>query len=100
MAIWIEVVAPRPKNPTNPYPMGDFDNYEKACTDKLSGAGFYKDDKQILESHFFKRYTLGSEQPFFRIHASLSGWATCPSDLEASEDVLDQADTISIEEIE
>lgn len=111
MAVWVDFVCKRPKKPTNPYPIGDIDNYDKAALDGmktvkgyehalmdgLKSFGFWEDDKQIVELHSFKRFTLGSETPHIRMNVSLHGWVLSPRPVTA--DVLDQVDTISIEEL-
>lgn len=90
--VWIEFVCKRPANPANSYPMGDIDNYVKGVLDSTQGKAFFEDDKQVESLRATKRYALGSEEPHISVWVGLSS--------PASEDVLDQPDTISIEELE
>ncbi len=97
LAVCVEFVCPSPKKPTNPYPMGDIDNYTKALFDSVQKAGFFNDDKQIVEVHATKRYVYPGEEPHITMLVSLEGFGVT---FEYSEDVLDQPDTISMEELE
>lgn len=90
VAVYLEFVLPRPANPANPFPMGDKDNYEKAVYDALQGRAFFEDDKQVVFGAAFKRYAAKGEEP----HITML-WG----DMSGVEDVLQQPDTISIEEI-
>lgn len=49
---------PKPKNPTNPYPVGDMDNYMKSILDAITKNGTYwHDDVQVTSVNAVKRYT-------------------------------------------
>lgn len=55
--IEIEFICRRPKNPSNPYPLGDLDNFEKGILDCLVKTElFLKDDIQIIKLIATKRY--------------------------------------------
>lgn len=65
---WTFFVLPRPMNPANSYPIGDLDNYEKACWDSVSKhGGIIIDDKQIVKGNNIKRYAFGSEQAHIQL---------------------------------
>ena len=63
-----EFVCKRPKNPTNQYPRGDIDNFEKALYDAITNSGVvWKDDVQISTVKASKRYTVGREKPCIHV---------------------------------
>ena len=90
VGMYFEFVLPRPANPANPYPMGDTDNYVKAVLDVLQGRAYVEDDKQVVFEAGFKRYAAKGERPHITV---LIG------DMADEEDVLQQFDTISLEEL-
>ena len=103
--VLVSTVCKRPKNPANSFPIGDVDNYAKAILDAITKAGImWKDDKQIVTLIVGKRYAEEDEEPHHFVEAShfLEGldlgnlWVT-PL---VSEDVMDQPDTISLEELD
>lgn len=64
IACLIEHVVQRPKNPSNPYPVGDIDNYDKAPLDAMVKSGcFFEDDIQVVFMISIKRYANDREQP-------------------------------------
>jgi len=62
LAVTITVLCVRPKNPANPYPVGDVDNYAKAALDALQHAGILPDDKHVVGLQVFKAYAVGSQR--------------------------------------
>lgn len=55
--ITVEIICYRPKNPSNIYPRGDNDNYEKSYYDSITYAGIaWDDDIQIIKNTTSKRY--------------------------------------------
>lgn len=90
--VYLEFVCKSPAKPANPYPMGDTDNYIKSVLDSMQGRAIFEDDKQVTLVTGFKRYAAKGERPHILM---LVGEFT-----EGSEDVLDQPDTISTEELE
>ena len=57
-----EIVCYRPKNPSNSYPRGDNDNYEKAIYDSITYAKLvWEDDIQIVKNKSYKRYQKDGE---------------------------------------
>jgi Holliday junction resolvase RusA-like endonuclease len=90
--VWIEFVCVRPAKPANRYPIGDIDNYIKSVLDGTQGKAFFTDDKQVESIRATKRFALKGETPHISVWVGLSN--------PTSEDVLDQPDTISIEELE
>ena len=58
-----EVVCRKPKRPSNKYPRGDNDNYEKGIYDAITYAGMvWEDDIQIVENYTHKRYQEQGEE--------------------------------------
>ena len=65
----LTMVIKRPAKPTNPYPRGDIDNYEKAAYDAVTTAGvMWEDDVQIIHSVTCKRYADEGEEPHTYLH--------------------------------
>jgi len=62
VAVEITVLCKRPKNPANPYPIGDVDNYAKAVLDSLQGNGFILDDKQVVRLTVMKGYVQSKDE--------------------------------------
>ena len=61
-------VCKRPKNPTNQYPRGDIDNFEKALYDAINASEMvWVDDTQISRVKADKRYTAGREKPCIHV---------------------------------
>ena len=61
-------VCKRPKNPTNPYPRGDIDNFEKALYDAITNSEtVWVDDTQISLVNASKRYTIRREKPCIHV---------------------------------
>jgi Holliday junction resolvase RusA-like endonuclease len=59
----IDFICKRPKNPSNAYPVGDLDNYEKGILDALVHCGlFLRDDIQIIKLSSTKRYQKSKEE--------------------------------------
>ncbi len=55
--IEMEIVCYKPKKPSQVYPRGDNDNYEKSYYDSITYAGIaWDDDVQIIENKTTKRY--------------------------------------------
>ena len=72
----VEFVCSKPKNPANPYPKGDIDNYIKAIWDGLNGKWGFGDDRQIVSVTALKRYqNPAEEEPHIRITVRRT---TCP----------------------
>lgn len=102
--ILVTCVCTRPKNPANPYPRGDVDNYVKGIMDAITKEQIiWADDKQVVDCHIHKRYADEDETPHTYVEV-----AFYDDDLNRdhryftpaiSQDVLDQPDTISIEEM-
>lgn len=62
--LMVTFICSRPKNPSNPYPRGDIDNYEKAFYDAITKAQcVWKDDAQITHVDAAKRYAAAGETP-------------------------------------
>jgi Holliday junction resolvase RusA-like endonuclease len=89
-SVYIEFVCTPPKKLSNPFPRGDTDNYIKGVLDAINKRAIFEDDKQVQLLTGFKRYAAPGELP----HIFMT-WGEYSSDM----DVLDQIDTISIEEI-
>lgn len=61
--IHIDFICKRPKNPSNAYPVGDLDNYEKGILDALVHCKlFLNDDIQIIKLSSTKRYQKNKEE--------------------------------------
>ena len=88
--VFLEFVRKSPKKPANDFPMGDVDNYAKAVLDSIQGLAFFEDDKQVTDLRVMKRYAAKGEAPHILMIVG---------EPQESEDVLDQPDTISIEEL-
>lgn len=58
-----EFVMPRPKSSKFTAPSGDLDNFAKAIWDSLQIAGFFADDRMIMQASLSKRYCTEGEQP-------------------------------------
>ncbi len=87
-SVYLEFVCPRPAKPTNPFPIGDIDNYIKSVLDSTQGKGWFTDDKQVVSIQGFKRYAAKGEDP--HIMMACDEWVD-------SEDAL--SDAISLEDI-
>lgn len=48
-------------------PAGDCDNLAKGPMDALTKAGYYGDDRQIVDLHVTKRFPRAGEQPHIRV---------------------------------
>jgi Holliday junction resolvase RusA-like endonuclease len=94
--VYLEFVRSKPTKPANSFPMGDIDNYIKSVLDSIQGHGIFEDDKFVQVVTASKRYVAKGEKPHITIVWNDPGSKDDPH----SEDVLDQSDTISIEEIE
>ncbi|MDM0006469.1 RusA family crossover junction endodeoxyribonuclease [Variovorax sp. J22G73] len=49
-------------------PLGDIDNFAKPLMDVLTQAGWYGDDRQIVQTHLCKRFPEQGEVPHIRFH--------------------------------
>jgi Holliday junction resolvase RusA-like endonuclease len=58
----------KPKKPSNPYPVGDIDNYVKSFFDAANGVLFF-DDKQVCSLSAKKSYVNENEGIFFQINS-------------------------------
>jgi len=56
-AVEIEFICRKPLSPSNPYPVGDVDNFLKGPLDAITKVGmFWVDDVQVLDLRGKKRY--------------------------------------------
>lgn len=61
--ITMEIICYKPKKPSQEYPRGDVDNFEKAYYDSITYAGIaWDDDVQIVENVTSKRYQEEGEE--------------------------------------
>lgn len=68
--VWLalEVVVRKPKKTVKKRPSGDRDNHEKGVFDAITQAGgYWKDDDQIVEGPFLKRWAADDESEGYRI---------------------------------
>ncbi len=66
--ITMEIICYRPKKPSQVYPRGDNDNYEKSYYDSITYSGIaWDDDVQIVENITSKRYQEEGEEYGCRI---------------------------------
>jgi Holliday junction resolvase RusA-like endonuclease len=56
IAVVVHFYCKRPKNPSNPYPIGDIDNHLKSILDALNEWAWH-DDMQIVKIEATKRYS-------------------------------------------
>lgn len=70
VVVTLEFVCSSPKNPANPYPVGDIDNYIKAILDNIQGKAFFADDKQVTKCLATKRYTRAGEEAHIKIEVN------------------------------
>lgn len=56
IAVVVHFYCKRPKNPSNPYPIGDIDNHLKSILDALNEWAWH-DDVQIVKIEATKRYS-------------------------------------------
>lgn len=62
LLVLVEHVAKRPKNPANPYPFQDLDNFDKSVYDAVTDLnGYWQDDKQVVTGMSWKRYARPGE---------------------------------------
>lgn len=67
--VWASVEARvrRPKKTVKVRPSGDADNHLKGVFDALTQAGWWKDDDQVVETVFLKRWAVEDEAEGYRI---------------------------------
>lgn len=68
--VWValEVIARRPKTTKRLRPKGDRDNHEKGVFDAITQAGgWWKDDDQIVEGPFLKRWANDNEPEGYKV---------------------------------
>jgi len=97
-------VCNKPKNPANEFPVGDVDNFAKGILDAVTKEQcIWRDDKQIVVLITGKRYADEDEGPHTYLEATTElsrlDWDALWVTPNLSKDVLDQPDTISIEEM-
>jgi Holliday junction resolvase RusA-like endonuclease len=68
--VWVavEVIVAKPKSTKKARPRGDRDNFEKGVFDAITQAGgWWKDDDQIVEGPFLKRWSADGEPEGYKI---------------------------------